>query len=88
MTQELFLNLTSGENSKFDELSIKGDTQGLVQLISIAGESMSKAQGKEAENETIVNGTKTKAAQQRTQVGRIFYFLWETVEKQTITTFY
>lgn len=48
--QEQLFNLTSGENNILDELSVKSDTQGLLQLVSMVGESMNTAQGSEAKN--------------------------------------
>ena len=60
--------MTSGESNKLDELSGEGDTQGLMQFISMVTESINMAQDIETKAETTVNETKTEAVQKRTQV--------------------
>ena len=60
--------MTSGENSKLDELTGEGDTQGLMQFISMVTESINMAQDIETKAETTVNETKAEAVQKRTQV--------------------
>lgn len=60
--------MTSGESNKLDELSGKGDTQGLMQFISMVTESINMVQDIETKSETTVNKTKTEAVEKRTQV--------------------
>lgn len=60
--------MTSGKNNKLDELTGEGDTQGLMQFISMVTESINMAQDIETKAETTVNETKTEAVQKRTQV--------------------
>ena len=60
--------MTSGKNNKLDELTGEGDTQGLMQFISMVTESINMAQDIETKAETTVNETKTEAIQKRTQV--------------------
>ena len=80
--------MTSGESNKLDELSGKGDTQGLMQFISMVTESINMVQDIETKSETTVNKTKTEAVEKRTQVKKAwknsyaknlknFNFLWE-----------
>ena len=60
--------MTSGKNNKLDELTGEGDTQGLMQFISMVTESINMAQDIETKAKTTVNETKTEAVQKRTQV--------------------